>query len=92
LNPCKHGGFLLARSAKSVKLVDVLRALDEGSVFRIHANETNPNCPVSCDMTGALSGVLARVKGAVQREFGKTTLADVVAGMGLIEEDEVAIK
>jgi hypothetical protein len=32
------------------------------------------------------------VKGAVQREFGKTTLADVVAGMGLIEEDEVAIK
>jgi Rrf2 family protein len=77
----KHGGFLLARSPKSVKLVDVLRAVDDAAVFRIHNNEANPNCPVSCTMKSALAGVLARVEGAVERELGRTTLQDVVAAL-----------
>jgi Rrf2 family protein len=77
----KHGGFLLARRPKSVKLVDVLRAVDDAAIFRIHENKTNPNCPVSCNMKGALAGLLARVEDAVERELGKTTLHDVVAAL-----------
>jgi Rrf2 family protein len=77
----KHGGFALARPARSIKLADVLRAVDDGGVFRIHAHDANPGCKVSCNIKGALTDILGRVDGAVQRELGKTTLADVVAAV-----------
>ncbi len=74
----KHGGFTLSRPADQIQLVDVLRAVDDGSVFRIHDNEKNPRCPVSCAMQGALADVLERVEEAVDRELAKTSLADIV--------------
>lgn len=77
----KHGGFSLARPPRSIKLVDVLRVLEGGGVFRIHEHPANPKCQVSCNMKQALGDVLDRVDGAVERELGKTTLADVVAAV-----------
>ena len=77
----KHGGFSLAKPPRAIKLADVLRAVDEGGVFRIHDHPANPSCKVSCNIKDALTDLLGRVDGAVQRELGKTTLADVVAAV-----------
>ena len=84
----KHGGFLLARSPKSVKLVDVLRAVDDAAVFRIHDNEANPNCPVSCTMkkrarrrAGAGGrGGRARARQDDASGHGRRSLVDTMTG------------
>ena len=76
--PGKNGGFQLARPAKKIRLAEVLRAVDEGSVFRVHNNKRNPRCDISCNIKGVLGGVLERVDGAVERELSKTSLADIV--------------
>jgi Rrf2 family protein len=79
----KHGGFRLERPARMVKLVDVHRALDEGGAFRIPPYSVNPACKISCNMKGTLTELLGRVDGAVEKELGKTTLADVVASVSV---------
>jgi Rrf2 family protein len=79
--PGKNGGFELARPAKKIRLVDVLRAVDEGAVFRIHDNAENPSCPVSCGMKEVLGDVMAGVDTAVDRELSKTSVADVVRAL-----------
>lgn len=76
--PGKHGGFELAKKAKKIRLSDVLHAMGEGEVFRIHDQAPNPACSVSCGMKGVLGDVLAKVDAAVERELSKTSLADVV--------------
>ena len=77
----KNGGFSLARPAAEIHLTEVLRAVDGGSVFRIHDNEANPVCSVSCGIKSVLGEVLTKVDAAVDRELSKTTLADVVAAV-----------
>ncbi|MBW2456674.1 MAG: Rrf2 family transcriptional regulator, partial [Deltaproteobacteria bacterium] len=72
--PGKNGGFELAKPATKIPLVDVLHAVDGGGVFRIHDNEENPVCTVSCGMKSALGDVLKRVDGAVDRELSKTSV------------------
>jgi Rrf2 family protein len=74
----KNGGFELARPAAKIRLVDVLHAVDDGALFRIHNNDENPHCPVSCGIKEVLAEVMDRVDVAVERELSKTSLADVV--------------
>jgi Rrf2 family protein len=77
----KNGGFQLARAPEKIRLVDVLRAVDDGSAFRIHDNVENPQCSVSCGIKPVLGDVLGRVDRAIERELGKATLHDVVRAM-----------
>ncbi len=75
--PGKKGGFELAKPATKIRLDDILHAVGGGGVFRIHDNEENPACFVSCGMKGALADVQERVDAAVDRELSKTSVADV---------------
>ena len=77
----KHGGFKLAVPAQEVRLAQVLHAVDEGAVFRIHNNETNPVCTVSCGIKAVLEKVLTKVDHAVDQELSRTTLADIAAAV-----------
>lgn len=80
--PGKHGGFELARAAKSIRLADVRAAVDDSDVIRIHANEPNPTCNVSCQIKDVLEQVRGGVESAVEAELEKTTLADVAREIG----------
>lgn len=79
--PGKAGGFGLAQAPQAILLVDVLRAVDASGVFRIHGNDENPNCPISCNIKGALADVLSRADAAVERELAGMTLQDVVSAV-----------
>lgn len=74
----KNGGFVLAKAPRRIRLKDVLAAVDDGAVFRVHPNEENPACYVSCGIKDVLGGIFSKVEQAVVQELGKTTLADVV--------------
>jgi Rrf2 family protein len=74
----QHGGFALARPAKKIRLIDVLEAIEENELFRMHENAENPKCGVSCGIKSVLADVMDRVDAAVVRELSKTNLADVL--------------
>lgn len=74
----KNGGFELALPPEEIQLTAVRGALNEDSVFRVHANEENPVCTVSCAIKPILAEVLADVDAAVDHALAKTTLADIV--------------
>ena len=76
--PGKKGGFELAKPAKSIRLAQVRRAVDDNDVIRIHENPENPVCGISCNIKGVLDDVRERVETAVDRELKKTTVADVL--------------
>ncbi len=76
--PGKSGGFELMQPPKDVKLCQVLAAVEDNALFRIHENAQNPDCFISCNIKEVLADVQARVDGAVTRELGKMTLADVL--------------
>lgn len=78
----KQGGFMLARDAKNISLLDIYRAVngDEGLVS-IHDNPKNPACVVSCKLRGVLSKHLDKAQGVFERELGKVILADVEKAM-----------
>ena len=78
----KQGGFMLARDAKGISLLDIYRAVngDEGLVS-LHDNPQNRACAVSCKVRGVLSKHLSKAQGVFEHELGKVILADVEKAM-----------
>lgn len=78
----KTGGFMLARAAKSISLLDIYRAtMDEQGLVSLHENPENRKCPVSCKVRGTLAGYLNKAQGVYERELGKIALADIERDM-----------
>lgn len=74
----KSGGFSLARSAKSISLLDIYRAvMVDTELMPLHENPENLKCAVSCKVRGALCVHLDRAQGVYERELKKVMLADI---------------
>ena len=75
------GGFSLARPTDRIKLVDVYRATEEGSLFHFHYSEPNQICPIGCTVQDALQGVCDEATASVEAVLGKKTIADLAQEM-----------
>ncbi|MFC4726952.1 Rrf2 family transcriptional regulator [Coralloluteibacterium thermophilus] len=73
------GGWTLACRLDEVTLLDVHRALGEGSVFAIGLADDNPRCLVEQAVNAALGDALAQAEAALLARFGAVRLADLAA-------------
>jgi Rrf2 family protein len=75
----KSGGYGLARSPKSISLLDIYSAVNPPDAFAIHAYPKTKECIVSSNIKEVMSDVLVGTQQAIRRDLRQTTLADVVA-------------
>ena len=75
----KSGGYDLARSPKSISLLDIYSAVNPPNAFAIHTYPKSKGCVVSCNIKEVMSDVLVGTQEAVDRDLRRTTLADVVS-------------
>ena len=74
----QSGGFSLARSATTISLLDIYRAvMPDTELMPLHENPENSKCPVSCNVRIALSAHLDRAQSIYERELQKVMLADI---------------
>jgi Rrf2 family protein len=74
-------GAVLTRPPAQITLLDVYRAVNgQGSVFRVHG-QPHPQCPVGANIQATLEERFGRAQAALERELGRTTLADVMADL-----------
>ena len=75
----KSGGYDLARSPKSISLLDIYSAVNPPNAFAIHTYAKSKGCMVSCNIKEVMSEVLVGTQKAVESDLRRTTLADVVS-------------
>ena len=75
----KSGGYDLARSPKSISLLDIYSAVNPPKAFAIHTYPKSKGCVVSGNIKEVMSDVLDGTQKAVDRDLRRTTLADVVS-------------
>ena len=75
----KSGGYDLARSPKSISLLDIYSAITPPNAFAIHTYPKSKGCVVSCNIKEVMSDVLVGTQKAVDSDLRRTTLADVVS-------------
>jgi Rrf2 family protein len=69
------GGTRLARSAETISLLHVYRAVGESDVFSLHS--PNPDCPIGRCIPDVLESVLPRVERAMEAELAKISIREV---------------
>jgi Rrf2 family protein len=69
------GGATLARSARRISLLDVYRAVDEGSIFCMHS--PNPKCPIGSRIPTVLGAFLPKVEEAMERALERVSIQEV---------------
>lgn len=72
--PGNGGGWQLTREPDSITLLDVRRAVHEGSPFTMHSQPPNPACPIGRNIQAALTGVYGRAERAMEAELAQTTV------------------
>ncbi|MBM2575714.1 Rrf2 family transcriptional regulator [Jannaschia sp. Os4] len=75
------GGNLLNRAPETVTLADVYRAVEEGDLFGKPRCAPSDDCPVGPKVHAVLAGHAARAQDAMLADLGRTTLADLMAGV-----------
>lgn len=75
----KSGGYDLARSPKSISLLDIYSAVNPPSVFALHSYAESKGCVVSCNIKEVMGEVLLGTQKSVENDLKRTTLADVVS-------------
>ena len=75
----KSGGYDLARSPKSISLLDIYSAVNPPAAFAIHAYPKSKGCVVSSNIKEVMSDVLVGTQKAIDSDLRRTTLADVVS-------------
>ncbi len=73
------GGALLARQAKTIRLLDVYQAVEDTELFPTHRTPPCENCAVGGNILEALGPPLARARKALEAELAKTSIASVAA-------------
>ena len=72
--PGNGGGWQLSVDPGSITLLDVRRAVNEGSPFSMHSRPPNPACPVGRNIQGALSGLYDEAERAMEEKLAETTV------------------
>jgi Rrf2 family protein len=74
-------GSQLARSPGRIQLAQVYRAVETEEPFVMPRSKPNPACPVGQCIQAELREIFLSARSALEQELGKTTLADVLAGV-----------
>jgi Rrf2 family protein len=69
------GGARLARSAATITLLDVYRAVEPDSVFTMHT--PNPKCPIGRGIPEVLGAFLPEVEKAMEQALARMTIRQV---------------
>jgi Rrf2 family protein len=69
------GGATLARAARRISLLDVYRAVDEGSIFCMHS--PNPRCPIGSRIPVVLGSFLPKVEEAMEGALKRVSIHKV---------------
>ncbi|MBI5070965.1 MAG: Rrf2 family transcriptional regulator [Deltaproteobacteria bacterium] len=72
------GGWQLTQPARAITLRDVYRAVQGDQLFPMHAGAPNPRCPVGAGIQAALGAPYAEARLALERQLGRTTVADLL--------------
>jgi len=77
---CKGAGSgsRLSRSPRRIDLAEVYRAVEDAEPFATPSRKPNATCPVGKCIRATLERVFASAESALERDLGKTTLADVM--------------
>ena len=75
----KSGACRLARSPKSISLLDIHQAVDAPKAFAIHNYTPLKACPVSCHIKAALDHALKKTQRAMEAALAEMTLAEIVS-------------
>jgi len=75
----KSGGYDLARSPKSISLLDIYSAVSAPSAFAIHTYPKLEWCIVSSNIKDVMGEILISSQKALENDLKRTTLADVVS-------------
>jgi len=77
---CKGAGSgsRLSRSPRRIDLAEVYRAVENAEPFASPSRKPNAACPVGKCIRETLDRVFASAQSALERDLGKTTLADVI--------------
>jgi Rrf2 family protein len=73
------GGFVLAKPAAEITLLQIFRAVEDLDLFPHHRTPPSADCIIGRHILAALEAPLARVERAFLAELGRTSLADIVA-------------
>src|SRR2546421_12952547 len=71
-------GSRLARPPSRIHLAQVYRAVELDEPFIMPRGKPNPDCPVGQCIEAELRGIFLSARAALERELGKTSLADVL--------------
>jgi Rrf2 family protein len=74
-------GSQLGRSPDRISMADVYRAVETEEPFALPRKEPNRACPVGQHIQDALETVFLSTQAALERELGKTTLADILESL-----------
>jgi Rrf2 family protein len=74
----KNGASKLARSAKTITVLDIYRASSAPAAFAVHRYPEKRICPISVGIKGCMNSILAQAQGSFEKALARITLADVV--------------
>lgn len=77
---CKGAGAgsRLSRSPRRINLAEVYRSVENAEPFAPPSRRPNSACPVGHCIRETLNKVFVSAQSALERDLGKTTLADVI--------------
>lgn len=73
-----NAGWRLTKPADAISLLDVFKALEEGSHFGLHAAQPNQACPIGRGVGSTLKCIYDAIDEDVQKTLGATTIEAVL--------------
>lgn len=73
-----NAGWTLATSADAITLSDIYRAVDDGSLFAMHASPPNQACPVGRGIQPVLTQVYDALNAVLQKQLAEVTIKDIL--------------
>ena len=74
-----NAGWSLARSPKSISLLDVYNAVHNDPLFALHASPPNPQCPIGRGLPSTLRKVYGTLEGELRQQLARTSVDEVLA-------------
>ena len=74
-------GSRLNRSPASINLAEIYQAVEEAEPFAAPSRKPNAACPVGHCIRQELEHIFTSAQKALERDLGKTTLADVITAV-----------